>query len=98
MYSALDYGLTESEERVLDPDLEALIVKLTTKEDEGSCDEGIENDEDESAPPIQQPLTRSSLLQVSQSVSHSLSRMLTFAVPSDLLHPLTAEDTAGSAL
>lgn len=96
LYSALDYGLMESEERVLDPELEALIVKLTTKEDEGSCDEGIENDEDESAPPIQQPLTRSSVLQVSKCPTPTC--VLILLLQADLLHAFAAEDTAGSAL
>jgi spire-like protein len=72
LYSALDYGLSETVERVLDPDLENFIVKLTTQEDEGSCDEGIENDEDESAPPLLQPLTRTSVLQVSNLIFPSI--------------------------
>lgn len=65
LYAALDFGLRETEERVLEPELESFIEKLVTKEDEGSCDEGIENDEEDSAHPTQQPLTRESVLQVS---------------------------------
>lgn len=71
LYEALDYGLSESEERLLEPHLESFIVKLTTKEDdeEGSCDEGIENDseDDESSPSSVRTniLTIESVLQVS---------------------------------
>lgn len=52
------------EERILEPELESFIEKLVTKEDEGSCDEGIENDEEDAAHPTEQPLTRESVLQV----------------------------------
>lgn len=72
LYDALDFGLSETEERVLDPHLEAFIVMLTTKEDEGSSDEGIENDEEDSASHIQLPLTRTSVLQVILSPSLTL--------------------------
>lgn len=96
LYSALDYGLSETVERVLDPELELFIVKLTTHEDEGSCDEGIENDEDESAPPLQQPLTRTSVLQVSQTsilMSHSFPDLCLFP-STDLQRSPAAQNSA----
>ena len=65
IYSALDFRIPKSKERVLDRHLVDFIDRLTTKEDEGSCDEGIENDEEDSSPATQQPVTRASVMQVS---------------------------------
>lgn len=53
VYQALDYGLIETEERHLSPDLESLIEYMTNpdyKKDnelQNADDEGIENDTDE---------------------------------------------------
>lgn len=45
IYQALDFGLGESEEHALSPDLEQLIDSMTDglREDDGEQDEGIED-------------------------------------------------------
>ena len=68
IYQALDFGLGETEEHALSPDLERLIDRMTEHQDEeADTDEGIEDEEEVSAAQNSSHMTLTDVMQVMHS-------------------------------